>query len=321
MSRTALLLPAMLAIATTTATAGEFKFGGTLEFESADASTRVAGVTDDHENTYLATLELAAGLQFNPNWRADLVLLAEDIENTDPAEFRPKTRETADPPNKLHVEAFVIQYSRDNYSLSVGRYTLPFGNFETAVLSDPQTLEAGETTSSLATSFRQELGDVSWQLSWFNGNLHDTTDDEDGFTIGAEWQVNDAWRIGGGYISAQGAGKNAPRLYDLYVIGDVGRWTLGAEFVGATSERSGAKPQTWNLDAAYAINDQWTVGGRWQQTDRFGVLDGGDGDYEELAVAVHYALFDNVNIGLEYADGDEANSDYEQLLLQAAISF
>ena len=321
MSRTALLIPIIFAAATTPAAAAEFEIGGTLEFEYADARTRVAGVTDDQDNAYIATLELAAGVQINPNWRADLVLLAEDIENTDPAEFRPQAHETSDLPDELHVEEFVISYSRDNYSLSAGRYTLPFGNFETAVLSDPQTLEAGETATSLGTTFRQQLGDVSWHLSWFNGNLRDSSDDEDGFVLGAEWKLNDAWRVGGGYISAQGAAKDAPRLYDLYVAGEIGDWTLGAEFVGATRQRNGAKPQTWSLDAAYAINEQWSVGGRWQQTDRFAVLDGGDGDYEELAVAVHYALFDNVNVGLEYANGDEGSSDYEQLLLQVAVSF
>lgn len=319
MSRTALLIAIMLAASP--AAAAEFEFGGTLEFEYADTRTRVARVTDDQDNAYIATLELAAGAQFNPNWRADLVLLAEDIENTDPAEFRPQTRETSDRPDELHVEEFVISYSRENYSVSAGRYTLPFGNFETAVLSDPQTLEAGETMTSLGATFRQELGDISWHLSWFNGNLRDSSDDEDGFVIGAEWQLNDAWRFGGGYLSVQGAGKDAPRLYDLYLSGEVGNWTLGAEFVGATSERNGEKPQTWSLDAAYAIDEQWTVGGRWQQTDRFGVLDGGDGDYEELAMAVHYVMFDNVNVGLEYADGDEGSSDYEQWLLQVAISF
>lgn len=320
MSRTTLLLPILLASASP-AVAAEFEFGGTLEFEYADTRSRVAGVTEQKDSAYIATLELAAAVQFKPNWRADLVLLAEDIENTDPAEFRPQTRETGDLPDKLHVEEFVISYSRDNYSLSAGRYTLPFGNFATAVLSDPQTLEAGETTTSLGATFHQAWEDVSWHLSWFNGNLRDSADDEDGFVISAEWQLNDAWRIGGGYISAQGAGKDAPHLYDLYVTGAVGDWALGAEFVGAAREHNGAKPQTWSLDAAYAINDQWTVGGRWQQTNRFSVLDGGDGDYEELAVAVHHVLFENVHIGLEYADGDEGSSDYEQWLLQVAVLF
>ena len=249
------------------------------------------------------------------------MLLAEDIENTDPAEFRPLAHEASDRPDELHVEEFVISYSRDNYSLSTGRYTLPLGNFETAVISDPQTVEAGEIATSLGATFRHELGNVSYHLSWFNGNLRDSSDDEDGFVLGAEWKLNDTWRVGGGYLSAQGARKDAPHLYNLFAAGEVGDWTLGAEFVAATSQRDGAKPQTWSLDAAYSINEQWTVGGRWQQTDRFAVLDGGDGDYEELAVAVHYAMFENVNIGLEYADGDEASSDYEQLLLQVAVSF
>lgn len=321
MSRTSLLVPIILLASTMPAAAADFEIGGTLEFEYANARTRTAGVTNDQDAAYIATLELATGIQFNPNWRADLVLLAEDIENTDPAEFRPETRETSDLPDELHVEEFVITYSRDNYSLAAGRYTLPFGHFETAVLSDPQTLEIGETATSLGATFRQELGDINWHLSWFNGNLRDTTDDESGFVLGAEWKLNDNWRVGAGYISAQGATKDAPSLYDVYIAGEVGNWTLGAEFVGANHQSNGEKPRSWSLDAAYAINEQWTAGARWQQTDRFNVLDAGDGDYEELAVAIHYAMFENVNIGLEYANADEASSDYEQLLLQVAVSF
>ena len=320
MFRPALLFPAII-LAVSPAVAADFEIGSTLEFEYANSRTRAGNVTTEQDQAYLATLELGAGIQFNPHWRADLVLLAEDIGNTIAAEFRPQIREASDRPDELHVEEFVISYSRDNYSLATGRYTLPFGNFETAVLSDPQTLVAGETTTSLGATFRQELGDINWHLSWFNGNLRDTADDEDGFTIGAEWQLSDAWRVGAGYLSAQGVGKDAPSLYDLYLAGEVGALSLGAEFVGATTERNGEKPRTWSIDAAYAMDEQWTVGGRWQQTDRFSVLDGGDGEYEELAMAVHYAMFENVNVGLEYADGEEGSSDYEQLLLQVAVSF
>lgn len=320
MFRPALLFPVMI-LAVSPAVAADFEVGSTLEFEYANSRTRTGNVTTEQDQAYLATLELGAGIQFNPHWRVDLVLLAEDIGNTIAAEFRPRIREASDRPDELHVEEFVISYQRNNYSLATGRYTLPFGNFETAVLSDPQTLAAGETKTSLGITFRQELGDINWHLSGFNGNLRDSSDDEDGFVIGAEWQLSDAWRVGAGYLSAQGASKNAPGLYDLYLAGEVGNWTLGAEFVGADRERGGEKPQTLSLDASYAINQQWSVGGRWQQTDRFSALDGGDGDYEELAMAMHYAMFDNVNVGLEYADGDEGSSDYAQLLLQVTLSF
>lgn len=320
MSRPTLLIPMILAAATPAA-AAEFEIGGIVEFEYADTRSRVAGVTTHNDNTYVATLELAAGVQLNPSWRAGLVLLAEDINNTDPAEFRPLAHEASDRPDEVHVEEFVISYDSDHYSLSAGRYTLPFGNFETAVITDPQTLEVGETKTSLGATLHQELGDLTWHLSWFNGNLRDSSADEDGFVINADWKLDDAWRVGGGYISAQGAGKNAPGLYDLYLVGTVGDWFLGAEYIGAGNQGNGARPQTWTLDASYAINKQWSVGGRWQQTNRFSVLDGGNGDYEELAVAAHYALFHNVHIALEYADSREGSSDREQTLLQVAVSF
>lgn len=320
MSRSTLLIPMILA-ASTPAAAAEFSIGGLLEFEYADTRNRATGVTTHNDNTYLATLELAAGVQITPEWRAGLVLLAEDINNTDPAEFRPLAHEASDRPDILHVEEFVISYDSENYSLSAGRYTLPFGNFETAVISDPQTVEVGETKTSLGATLHQGLGDLTWHLSWFNGNLRNSSADEGGFVINADWKLNDIWRLGGGYISAQGAAKNAPGLYDLYLVGVVDDWSLGAEYIGAGSRSNGAKPQTWTLDASYAINQQWSVGGRWQQTDRFSVLDGGDGDYQELAVAAHYTLYHNVHIGLEYADGHEGSSEREQTLLQLAVSF
>jgi hypothetical protein len=315
------LLAGWCLAATAPLSAAEFEFGGALEFEYADTRTEVGGVTEHQDAAYVATVELATGIRFNDNWRTDLVLLAEDIENTDPAEFRPELHATDDLPDKLHVEELVLTYEQGNTEASVGRYTLPFGDFETAVITDPQTLEIGETKTSLGATVIHSWGPLSGQISWFNGNLRSTAPDESGYTAGLEYAVSDALRLGGGYLSSQGAGEDAPSLWNVYAAGEQGAWHWHAEYVAATDEENGEKPKAWSLDGGYAFNEQWAAGARYQQTEQAGVLDAGNGNYEEWAVAGFYSPWRHVTLGVEYANSEEGRSEAEQWLMQVAIDF
>jgi hypothetical protein len=319
------LLAGCCLVTATTASAADFEFGGLLEFEYANTRTKVAGETNDQDAAYLATAEFGFGLKFNEHWRADLVLLAEDIENTDPDEFRPALHDADDPPDQLHVEELVLTYTRGDTDIYAGRFTLPFGDFGTSVITDPQTLEIGETKTSLGATVSHNLGhswgNVNVQVTYFDGNLRNSAPDESGFAAGLEAQSIRGIRFGLGYLSSQGAGKDAPSLWNVYATGEQGAWNWHAEYVAATDEENGEKPRAWSLDAGYAFNDQWSAGARYQQTDRASVLEGGDGDYEEWAVAGFYSPWEHVSLGLEYANGEEGNSKADQWLMQVAVEF
>lgn len=297
------------------------EISGTVEAEYTDTRTTTAGISTRSGNGAIATLELGIGLPFNDRWRADIVLLAEDIGVTDRSEYLPTPGTTDYRPDEPHIEEAFISYQVDAFSVQAGRYTLPFGSFGTAVISDPQTLEIGETASGIAATLGMAWEGLSAQVTRFEGNLRSSADDEPGFSAGIEWQAGDDWRLGGGYLSAQGAGKDAPALWNLYLAGEVGPFGLHAEYVAAGSESNGERPRGWSLDAGYAVDEQWALGARWQQTERAGVLDGGDGEYRELAAAVFYSPLDYLTIGLEYADGSEGTADMDQWLLQVAASF
>lgn len=302
-------------------TAAEFEYGGILAIEYSDSQQRLAGVTDHQDAAYIATLELSGGVVFNEHWQLNATLLAEDIDNTNPDDYRPRLHQADDRPDILHLEELVLTYTQDQTEISAGRYTLPFGDFETTVITDPQTLEVGETRTSLGASLRHAWGDFSAKFSWFNGNLRSTVPDESGFSAGLDYALSDNLRLGAGYLSSQGAMADAPALWNLYAAAEQGDWRWHAEYVATDHEQNGERPRAWSLDVGYDINPQWAAGARYQQTDRAGVLDGGNGEYREWAVAGFYTPRPHLTFGLEYAAADEGPAEAQQWLLQAAFEF
>lgn len=321
MSHTPALIAAAAILAPTAAHAIEWDWSMLVEAEYSDLRSDDGSSRDHRQDAYIATFELATGLQFNEHWRTDLVLLAEDIGNTDHNDYAPSPGATDQRPDELHVDHLTLGYSRGPYSFAAGRYTLPFGQYRTAVISDPQTLEVGETASDLAISIAGSHGRLSWHLDWFEGNRRSSAPEESGLAAGIEWQATEKLRVGTGYLSNQHAGRGMPALWDLYAAAELGPWQLHAEYVGAAVERNGERPRAWSLDAAYSLDDRWSAGARWQATDRFGVLDGGDGSYRELALAVSCQVTGQLGLALEYSRGEEGPASARQWLLQVSSTF
>jgi len=275
-----------------------------------------------HENQSYAAVELGLGLEFNDQWAGELVLLAEDIGAVEPDDYQPTPGATDKRPDHVHIDTLTLAYRFDSYQLSAGRYTLPFGDFETAVVTDPQTLEVGETATELGATLAFEGEQWDWQLSAFNGNVRSSAPDESGFSAGLNWHTEDGLRAGAAYLSAQHAGQDAPALWDLYAAYEQPSWLAHAEFTGAASASNGERPRAFSADAAYLISEQWHVGARWQRTWGSAVLDGGNGEYREWALATAYNVNQYLALALEYAHGDEQGAaSARQWLAQVTLSF
>lgn len=165
--------------------------------------------------------------------------------------------------------------------LTAGQVYVPFGAYETNMVSDPLTLEIGET--------RETALQAGFIAKGFNGSLYVFNGDnnEDGDERIASWGANLAyaqetdalsWAAGLGYISDIG---DSDALQD--VIGDnlggqdisdnVPAWTanigliagpfnLIGEYLGASKSfdsaalpwrLNGAEPKAWNLEAGYSF--------------------------------------------------------------------
>ncbi len=279
-----------------------------------------AGERESATDTSISTLELDLAAEFTPHWRTDLVLLAEDIGVTDHNDFIPADDAEDKRPDKLHVEEFTLGYTGETVEAAAGRMTVPFGVFATALLSDPQTLEVGETATEAGAWLAYRSGDWYVGAGAFDGNLRSVAPDENGYLAFVGWQ-NDQVEIQLGYLSSQYAGKDAPELFNLAAVGQLDAWFASGEFVGALSSEQGQRPRAFALELGREFVGSWNSAVRYQQTSGFSVLDGGDERYEEWAVGVNYALNDFINLGLEYAIGEESEPQQHATLARVAITF
>lgn len=165
-------------------------------------------------------------------------------------------------------------------SITVGR-TYAFGAYETNMVSDPLTLDLGETQMSLARLDIATESGFAAGAYLFNGDSEKAGQQTDaldhyGFDVGYGMESGDmALAIGFGYISniADTGGVNGAVTAANALASDVPGMTLNAnfatgpfniigEYTAATEafnaadlafRGAGAQPSAWNLEAAYGF--------------------------------------------------------------------
>jgi len=152
-------------------------FSGLVEVEP------TAGEDFEGSNTsdiVLATVELGAQARLNQTVTANALLLFEEDTQDD-----------------IEVDAanIVIDPSSNPYRLTVGRFYVPFGVYETAFIDDPLPLELGETRETAVMGGFETAG---WrgQLWAFNGDSDDGSDN----TIG-QYGVTGGYALSGDTLS------------------------------------------------------------------------------------------------------------------------
>lgn len=135
------------------AEAGGIALSGVIEVEATYNDDEIADeITSD---IALATVEVAADAQLNKAVSGHLLFLYEDGQGDD---------------NVLMDEAVItLHMPRSPFYVSAGRQYVPFGNFETMMVSDPLTLELGETRED-ALLLGLESGGLYGSLYVFNGD-------------------------------------------------------------------------------------------------------------------------------------------------------
>lgn len=189
--------------------------------------------------------------------------------------------EEDDTPLEVDVAAITVGPPRGSWSFKGGQIYVPFGAFETNLISDPLTLEIGETRETAVQAGLQFDG-FSATAYAFNGTNKDGGDDRIdnygaavGFTKEGE---NTGVSLGLGYINDIGDSDNlqdaiAGTLGSNVITEHVAGWTANAKFhygpvtlVGeylAALERfqagevlfgtKGARPSGWNAEVAYGF--------------------------------------------------------------------
>ena len=220
-----------------------------------------------------------------------------------------------------------------------GQLYMPFGVFETALVSDPLTLELGEISdAAIGLKWSNDL--VGFGAYVFGGDLNDETDDADELQYVAFAQLTpfEGLTLSAAVLSDIGEaglrdtvldaleegvegedGEKEDGSYDGSVglnfaaVFEAGDFTVAAEWVGAADdvELNGEKnkPQAWALDLAWAVADDWTLGARYEGSKDF-LPD--EMPETKFAVGAEWAFDEHAAVALEYAWGRFEKVDGER---------
>lgn len=230
-----------------------------LLLEAEGSASRIGSISES--DLILATAEFTLDAEVNEWLSGHLGLLWEENDT-----------ET----NNLDEAYFTI--GREFY-FQAGRYYLPFGDFSSAFISDPLTLELAEINqSAVQVGYGNDLFHVCAGL--FRGADDSSVETGyaaagaslgDGLQVGAYW-LSDLLETDG--LSALAGGMNQTEdgagAYANFCWGPA---TVNAEWVGALSEYESAFgnfcPMAYNFEASLAVDDRWTVGAKWEGSNDF----------------------------------------------------
>ncbi len=291
----------------------------------------------------LATVALALDAQINDRISGHVVLLHED-DDTEPME----------------VDEGVVQWNfseSGNWYVAGGRMYVPFGVFESNLVSDPLTLELGETREA-ALQLSYENGGYYGSAYVFNGDTIETSTDAEGEDIieaiganlgyGRESEAM-SYDVSVSYISSIADSDLLQEVLggttlDSYVPGvsvsgilDTGPFTFIAEYVGATKafksgefsfNDDGAKLAAYNLEASYGFDwggKEATVALGFQQTKEAIELELPE---TRLLIALSLGIYENTTVSFEYArdedykvSDDGTGEDAGNFTAQLAVEF
>jgi hypothetical protein len=293
--------------------------------------------TDDEDSSdiTLATVELGVDVDITKHVKGHVLFLWEE-DDTEPVDVD---------------EGFITLDGEDVVPLylNVGKLYVPFGNFESHFISDPLTLELGETReSALTLGCVNQWMDVS--VSAFNGDIDETGEDNHIesyvakalFSVPGELVSNFGIAGGVSYISNIADSDNLqdeivpPDGIKDYVggfnaflsISFMDKLFLECEYLGALDEFEAGElsfdggnefqPETWNFELAYAATDRLELAVKYE---------GGDdlGDFlpeDQYGAAVRYGLFEDTSLYFEYLHGEFENDDERDLFTtQLAVEF
>lgn len=241
-------------------------------------------------------------------------------------------------------EGFITLGAEDDmpFYLKAGKMVLPFGNYESHFISDPLTLELGETNEGAAVvGFANDRADIS--VGAFNADIDETGDDDTINAYVAATRISlPNITFGAAYISTLAEGgleddiaDNIGTLqdhvpgYSLFAsVSLADKFFIEGEYVAALEtfepgELSfdggrALEPKAWNFELAYAATDRLEAALRYEGSE-----DGGDWIPEnQYGAVVSYGIFQHTTLAVEYLHGEFENDDErDAIVAQLAVEF
>ncbi|MDH3975013.1 MAG: LbtU family siderophore porin [Deltaproteobacteria bacterium] len=292
--------------------------GAVIEVEAGVVNDDYHG---DGSDIALATVEVGLDAKLNEFVEGHILVLYED-----------------DDTETFTVDEGTIKLTdRFGFFMTAGKMYIPFGAFNSSFISDPQTLEMGETNeSAIMAGYGNEMIEVS--LGVFNGGVHELGDDNkvdasfaaivvnpvEGISFGASYLSDiadsDADWVDMGLNDADGAVdeiqlKDIVAAYSAFVSAAIGPLSVDAEYLAAADEfeitdldadgdNSGDQPVTFNVEVAFAITDALALAAKYEGNKELFEF-----PEKQYGVAVSFSLYEHTSIALEYLSG-EYDEDY-----------
>ena len=293
------LLSLLIGATLATPAYAETTLSGLVEVEAGFVSND----EEDSSDLTVPTIELGIDNKLNDKLEGHLLFLYEQGENSD---------------NIAVDEATLTFKPREGLEVSAGRMYVPFGKFDSHMVSDPLTLELAETQEEAV-----QLGLSSGNVS---GSAYVFKDDEDGSDKIDDYGINldyatETVSAGVNYISD--VNDKAAAGIGVYATGQIGRFGVLAEHINVDEvtleDDSTAKPSATNVEASLDLGNDRTVAVAYQQTKEAEAL-----ELPETATGIAYRMpvFEKASFAAEYRNNEAYDGSKEDVVtLQVAYEF
>ena len=270
-----------------------------------------AGFADSESDIALATAQLGFGMEVSEHLGGDLILLFEEGED-------------------FTVDEAAVNIANDVWFSRIGLQYVPFGVFNSHFISDPLTLELGETQEvAILGGYATDLFALSAFV--FNGDAEEAGENDRIRDWGASLTITplEGFEAGASYLSDL-ADTDAELLgeeyedriagYSAYAIYGFGPLELSGELLGAlekSDDLGGLKPFTWNLEVAYAPAENVEVAAKVEGSD-----DLPEAPEKRYGVAAAWSPLEHFTLAAEYLRAEfEEGDDDDVVTAQIAFEF
>lgn len=299
-------------------------FWGVVEVEASYAKTENLPESSDF---VLATAQIGADLQIGEYVGGHIVFLHEEVD-TEPVEI-----------DEGNITVFKSYGDDGRYGVVAGKFYLPFGNFNTAMISDPLTLELAETSDS-AVMCSLESGKYELHVAVFNGETDPigARDNIDNVVAAIKLKPIEMLSLGAFYMNDIAETDNGliatPALYGGSVSGaggyltlEFGKLTVDFEHIAAlesfdtavlAGDLTGTKPKTWNVEFGFLPMKKLGLAARYEKANDF------KDDISRYGVVASYNIFDSTVLAVEYLLEEPkgvGSSDTHSATAQLAFEF
>ena len=288
----------------------KISLSGLVEVEAGYESLGLKDGNDERSgDLVVSTAQLGFEAEVNDNVGATLILLFEEDE-TEPIE----------------VDEATVDYGRGPWQGRFGRQYVPFGAYPSHMISDPLTLELGETRETAALVGYEGEG---WTVSAFvfngdaekvNGAGEPEEDHVKDWGVSAVVTPVEGLEVGASFVSdladtdadLLGGAGYAKRVggWSAYAVAGWGAFQVSGEVLGAVrafdaadldedADGSGDRPLAWNVEGAWEVRQSVEVAARVE-----GSRELGGQPRVQYGVCVSWGVMEGVSVSAEYLHGE-----------------